>query len=579
MKRIIFFLILISGITTAQPVKPPVPGGGETGTVTNVSSANTNISVANPTTTPVLSTNSWVTFNRQSLAWDTFDPAFYFRNISIGTKTLQMIYAGNKLYFRDSAAALNTLLTLDDSLNTVSLGTSVSNTSRLRVDRTGLPNSVAGSEAIWGQGTLQGADTTRDVIIYADAILRNTNAGTEVAGLGTVVSIDTAGITGKIHGVDAHVGNTTTNDAPMNGLAVGIHSNVPSPANTNGLLIANYPFSSSNLTVASPKSATNAIAIYSGLSGLGGFKYPLTYRLPDGGALETGTIKLQADSLGGLSIAGSRSSTDSTLEVNGSANITSNFALGGKFRITSSNLNTSLDVDDYGRLTLGTSIWPVITASIDTNFLLRISKPYGAASTISMLSGTGNASVMRIYGYGGSDIASPTAKAGTIFNIVGGGYDGSAWVNSKITLGFSAAGTWSTTSTPTYFTFSTTPTGSTTQAERMRIDSSGYIGIGDATPAYLLTVGSGDLFGVNSSGEIIGNSVTRGSNSFTTTATEDTVTITGTSVNDYYQITLTGTAAPAATDAIRLEKISTGFILHRGVAGTSGLTYDWWRVK
>ncbi len=38
--------------------------------------------------------------------------------------------------------------------------------------------------------------------------------------------------------------------------------------------------------------------------------------------------------------------------------------------------------------------------------------------------------------------------------------------------------------------------------EEFVFSDSGYVGIGDTTPSYLLTVGSGDLFGVNSSGAI-----------------------------------------------------------------------------
>jgi hypothetical protein len=45
-------------------------------------------------------------------------------------------------------------------------------------------------------------------------------------------------------------------------------------------------------------------------------------------------------------------------------------------------------------------------------------------------------------------------------------------------------------------------TNSSDYAERMRLDENGRLGIGDASPASLLTVGSGDLFQVNSSGAI-----------------------------------------------------------------------------
>ncbi|MFH2031998.1 MAG: hypothetical protein ABIJ40_15485 [Bacteroidota bacterium] len=82
-----------------------------------------------------------------------------------------------------------------------------------------------------------------------------------------------------------------------------------------------------------------------------------------------------------------------------------------------------------------------------------------------------------------------------------------------------------------------------------------------------------------SAGVFTGNALTRGTNSFDTTATTDTVTISGAAIGDYYSITLTGTAAPLAADAIRLEKTTTGFILWRSASGTSGLTYDWFRQK
>ena len=82
-----------------------------------------------------------------------------------------------------------------------------------------------------------------------------------------------------------------------------------------------------------------------------------------------------------------------------------------------------------------------------------------------------------------------------------------------------------------------------------------------------------------SAGAFTGNTLTRGANSFDTTATTDTVAISGAAIGDYYSITLTGTAAPLAADAIRLEKTATGFILWRSASGTSGLTYDWFRQK
>ena len=89
-----------------------------------------------------------------------------------------------------------------------------------------------------------------------------------------------------------------------------------------------------------------------------------------------------------------------------------------------------------------------------------------------------------------------------------------------------------------------------------------------------------DAYRVSSKGVISQRSGrASGSDAFTTTATTDTVTITGAATTDMYFITLTGSAAPGATDACRAQATATGFVLHRGAAGTSGLTYNWFRVK
>ena len=53
-----------------------------------------------------------------------------------------------------------------------------------------------------------------------------------------------------------------------------------------------------------------------------------------------------------------------------------------------------------------------------------------------------------------------------------------------------------------YLAFSTYTNGAGVMGERMRISSAGNVGIGDTSPAAMLTVGSGDLFQVNSSGAI-----------------------------------------------------------------------------
>jgi len=62
-----------------------------------------------------------------------------------------------------------------------------------------------------------------------------------------------------------------------------------------------------------------------------------------------------------------------------------------------------------------------------------------------------------------------------------------------------ATDSWSSTSTPSHFTFTTTPGGSTSQIERMRITKNGDVGIGTNVPSQKLDVNGG--IRLNSTGE------------------------------------------------------------------------------
>lgn len=120
--------------------------------------------------------------------------------------------------------------------------------------------------------------------------------------------------------------------------------------------------------------------------------------------------------------------------------------------------------------------------------------------------GTTNTPAMSLRAAGGS-VASPTLTqsgdrlgiylfegltntTGPVFTVAGG-------VN-----GFAEA-TFTSTSAPGYVTISTTPSGSVSNAERMRVTSAGNVGIGN-TPTVLFSVGSTELFQVANNGASLG---------------------------------------------------------------------------
>jgi hypothetical protein len=93
-------------------------------------------------------------------------------------------------------------------------------------------------------------------------------------------------------------------------------------------------------------------------------------------------------------------------------------------------------------------------------------------------------------------IASPAVvqSGDYISAIFGRGYTGAAFPSSSNgVIGILAAETFNAGATGTYITFETTPTGSTTRAERMRITAAGLVGIGTTAPSNsaMLDVASG----------------------------------------------------------------------------------------
>ena len=128
---------------------------------------------------------------------------------------------------------------------------------------------------------------------------------------------------------------------------------------------------------------------------------------------------------------------------------------------------------------------------------------------------------------------------------------------------------------------------------RLAIDANG-VGIGTASPATWLqvvntntaiptfqAVGSTSVT-VHYDGSITENTLTRNSNSFTTTAATDTVVISGASTGDFYYVQKVGTGGTTTLlDILEVEAISTGLVVHRtgGVGSTSGMSYNWFRRK
>ena len=142
------------------------------------------------------------------------------------------------------------------------------------------------------------------------------------------------------------------------------------------------------------------------------------------------------------------------------------------------------------------------TLSSNANFTYDGSAAAGLGQLKVQAEGAANNARIEVVGHGASDpgfqgarssgtIASPSATAiDSFLTFLGGaGWNNTpALVGNKALVGLKAEEGWTTTGQGTYITFETTPTGSTTRAEKMRLTGAGRLGIGTTAPAVALQV-------------------------------------------------------------------------------------------
>ena len=125
--------------------------------------------------------------------------------------------------------------------------------------------------------------------------------------------------------------------------------------------------------------------------------------------------------------------------------------------------------------------------------------------------------------------ASPTAiQAGdTLATLSARGYGATGFSSgSRAVMSMFSAETWTDTAQGTFITFATTPLGSSTVTERLRIDPSGKIGIGTNSPSAKF-----DLFGIAGSSDVFAISSSSGARQFSVTASGNVGIATSTPTN------------------------------------------------
>ncbi len=78
-----------------------------------------------------------------------------------------------------------------------------------------------------------------------------------------------------------------------------------------------------------------------------------------------------------------------------------------------------------------------------------------------------------------------------LMSVYGAGYDGTEYTTPRASMDLVAYDNWTSTSQAAYIAFSTTPFGTTSPAERLRINADGNVGIGNSSPSFKLDVSGG----------------------------------------------------------------------------------------
>jgi hypothetical protein len=161
--------------------------------------------------------------------------------------------------------------------------------------------------------------------------------------------------------------------------------------------------------------------------------------------------------------------------------------------IGSATTPSTITIDSNGRVLVGTSNNPSIKDTVTPSLVVNGSGVDGSMQVSRHTSVGGGGAVLELTATRGSDVNSYTILQSDdgVGSVIFSGADGTEFVNAA-TITASVDGTPGDDDMPGRLTFSTTADGASSVTERMRIDSSGNVGINDSSPSYRLDVG-GDI--------------------------------------------------------------------------------------